>query len=278
MTGQLLPYLIPFGAALACGGILRLVAGPERGARVAGLSVLVGFAAAWQWLLLAPWVPMDGLSRVIHIAIGGFLFGLVLDVLQPGRRWLVMTAGAFALGSVWSAITGALLGPPPEEIGVWMRFLLYMAAWAAVMYRFNRLRLEGPSVLVMSVMLAIGMGLVGQMSGEGAIGAAAYCLAAAIAGYMALSWILAIPLGNAIVLGCGGTLLGLAMALADPFSEASSIALVLLLLVPFADGTAKRLPLGPTPLRPTLYPLALMGVASLPVALSAVLAYLLSGQ
>lgn len=278
MTGQLLPYLIPFGAALACGGVLRLAAGPERGARVAGLSILVGFAAAWQWLLLAPWVPMDGLSRVIHIAIGGFLFGLALDLIQPGRRWLVIVSIGFALGSVWSAVTGALLGPPPDEIGVWIRFVLYLVAWFALLFRFNRLRTEGPSVLAIGVMLAIGLGLVGQMSGEGAIGAAAYCLAAAMAGYLALAWILAIPLGNSVILGGGGALLGLAMALADPFSQASSIALVFLLLVPFADGTAKRLPLGPETIRPAVYPIALMGVAVLPVALAAVLAFLFSGQ
>lgn len=276
--GQLLPYFIPFGAALACGAVLRLAAGPAWGARVAGLSVFVGFAAAWQWLLLAPWVPMDGLTRVIHIAIGGFLFGLVLDVLQPGRRWLVVVAAAFAFGSVWSAITGALLGPPPDEIGVWFRLVLYLAAWGLLLFRLRTLQSEGPSVLAISLMLAIGLGLVGQMSGEGAIAAAAYCLAAAIAGYLALAWVLAVPLGHAVVLGCGGTLMGLGMALADPFSEASALALVVLLLVPFGDGTAKRVPLGPEAVRPFVYPLALMAVAVLPVAVSAILAFLLSGR
>lgn len=276
--GQLLPYLIPFGAALACGGVLRLAAGQAWGARVAGLSILVGFAAAWQWLLLAPWVPMAGLSRVIHIAIGGFLFGLALDVVQPSRRWVVVVAIAFALGSVWSAITGALLGPPPDEIGVWLRFGLYLAAWTVVLVRFSTLKTEGPSALVIGMMLAIGLGLVGQMSGEGAIGAAAYCLAAAIAGYLALAWVLGFPLGHTVTLGCGGTLMGLVMALADPFAQASIIALLILILVPFADGTAKRLPLGPDRLRPTIYPLALMGVAALPVVLSALLAFLLAGK
>lgn len=275
---ELLPYFIPFGAALACGGALRLSAGSEWGARVAGLSILVGFAAAWQWLLLAPWVPSDGLSRVIHIAIGGFIFGLVLDVLQPSRRWFIIVAVGFALGSVWSAITGALLGPPPDEVGVWLRFVLYLAAWFALMYRFNKLKPEGPSVLAIGLMLALGLGLVGQMSGEGAIAAAAYCLGAAIAGYLALAWILALPLGHAVILGTGGSLLGLGMALADPFSDASSFALILLLLVPFADGTAKRLPLGPEALRPAIYPFALMGVAVMPVALAAILALVLSSQ
>lgn len=278
MTGQLLPYFIPFGAALACGGVLRLAAGPERGARVAGLSVFVGFAAAWQWLLLAPWTPMDGLSRVIHIALGGFLFGLALDLIQPSRRWFILITAGFALGSVWSAVTGALLGPPPDEIGVWVRLALYLAGWFTLIFRFNSLRTEGPSVLAIGVMLAIGLGLVGQMSGEGAIAAAAYCLAAAMAGYLILAWSLAIPLGYGVILGGGGALMGLAMALADPFSQASSIALVFLILVPFADGTAKRLPLGPEALRTAVYPVALMGVAALPVALSAVLAFLFVGQ
>lgn len=264
--------------ALATAGVLRLVAGPERGARVAGLSILFGLAAAWQWLLLAPWLPIDPLSRVIHIAIGGFVLGFIFDLAQPRRAWAIAATSLYVLGSVWSAISGGLLGPAPEEAGGWIRLVLYLLLWAGLMTRLTTMKAEGPSGLVICAMLALGLGLIGQMSGEGAIAAVAYCLAAALAGYLALSWILALAIGNAVILGGGGAVLAVSMAMADPASKASAIALLLLILVPFADGTAKRIPLGPAAVRPAIYPLVLIGVALLPVSLAAITAFLFAGH
>jgi hypothetical protein len=274
----LLPYFIPFGVALAAAGALRLVAGPDKGARYAGISVVIGFAAAWNWLLLAPWVPFDALSRVIHIAIGGSIAGLALDLVTLRRSWaIVIVAAVFVLGCVWATISGALIGAPPDDTAGWLLFGLYLFVWLGLLVRLDVLKREGPAALVTVFMLAIGLGLVAQMSGEGAVGAAAYALAAAFAGLLALSWILSLAVGNVIVLGGGGAVLGLAMALAEPGSKASVIALIFLLLVPFADGTAKRLPLGPAAMRSALYPLALIGVSALPVSLAGVIAFLLAG-
>ena len=278
MAGTLLPYFIPFGVALAAAGALRLVAGPDKGARYAGISVVIGFAAAWNWLLLAPWVPFDALSRVIHIAIGGSIAGLALDLVTLRRSWaIVIVAAVFVLGCVWATISGALIGAPPDDTAGWLRFGLYLFVWFGLLARLDVLKREGPAALVTVFMLAIGLGLVAQMSGEGAVGAAAYALAAAFAGLLALSWILSLAVGNGIVLGGGGAVLGLAMAMAEPGSKASVIALIFLLLVPFADGTAKRLPLGPAAVRSALYPLALIGVSALPVSLAGVIAFLLAG-
>ena len=275
LVGSVLPYLIPFGVALAAAGVLRLVTGPDRGAHIAGISILIGFAAAWNWLLLMPWIPYDTLSRVVHIAIGGFMAGLALDLMQLRRTWAVAIIIVFALGCVWATISGALLGAPPDEAGGWLRFGLYILVWLGLFARLNTLKQEGPTALVTVLMLAMGLGLIGQMSGEGAIAAAAYCLAAALTGYLVLVWALALAIGDAVVLGGGGAVLGLAMALAEPDSTASAVALLFLLLVLFADGTAKRLPLGPSALRPALYPLALIGVAILPVSMAAIISFLL---
>lgn len=277
LAGTLLPYFIPFGVALAAAGTLRLVAGPDKGARYAGISVLIGFAAAWDWLLQAPWVPFDVFSRVIHIAIGGSIAGLALDLVAVRRSWAIAISAAFFLGCAWATISGALLGAPPDETAGWLRFGLYLFVWFGLLARLDVLKREGPTALVTVFMLAIGLGLVAQMSGEGVVGAAAYALAASFAGLLALSWILSLAVGNIIVLGGGGAVLGLAMALAEPGSKASVIALIFLLLVPFADGTAKRLPLGPAAMRPALYPLALIGVSALPVSLAGVIAFLLAG-
>ena len=263
--------------ALAAAGALRLVAGPDKGARYAGISVVIGFAAAWNWLLLAPWVPFDALSRVIHIAIGGSIAGLALDLVILRRSWAIVFAAVFVLGCVWATISGALIGAPPDDTAGWLRFGLYLFVWLGLLARLDVLKREGPAALVTVFMLAIGLGLVAQMSGEGAVGAAAYALAAAFAGLLAISWVLSLAVGNVIVLGGGGAVLGLAMALAEPGSKASVIALIFLLLVPFSDGTAKRLPLGPAAMRSALYPLALIGVSALPVSLAAVIAFLLAG-
>ncbi|MDE0799550.1 MAG: hypothetical protein OSB02_02280 [Rhodospirillaceae bacterium] len=273
-----LPYFIPFGVALATGGALRLAAGPERGARVAGLCILFGFSAAWNWLLLTPWVPIDALSRVIHIAIGGFLIGFAVDLIQPKRSWNIVLSVIYAAGSVWITVSGSLLGAAPTEAGEWLRLVLYLLLWLGLIRRLNVQRSEGPSVLVVCVMLSLGLGLVSQMSGEDSIAAVAYCLMAALAGYLALSWILALSIGNAVVLGSGGAVLGVAVALMEPVSQAPAVALLCLILVPFADGTAKRLPLGPAAFRRTFYPLALIAVALLPISLAAIMAYLFAGR
>lgn len=273
----MLPYFIPFGVALAVAGAIRLAAGPERGARYAGLSFLVGFAAAWNWLLLAPWVPFDALSRTIHIAIGGTVLGLIFDSFDLRRSWLVWLTLAFILGSVWATVTGALLGAPPETVGGWLRFVIYLVVWSALFKRLDGRKQEGPTALIMVLMLSLGLGLVAQMSGEGAAGATAYALAAALAGLLVLTWILSLRVGAVAILGGGGAALGIAMALVGPTSQASVISVVFLILVLYADGTAKRLPLGPEALRPALYPVALILVSVLPVALAGVLAFVLTG-
>ena len=274
MAGALLPYFIPFGVALAVGGALRLVLGSDRNVHFGALAILFGLAAAWQWLLPQPWVPIDGASRVIHIAIGGFVIGTALSLAQPSLKVQIAAAALFALGSVWASVTGALLGPPPGEAGGWLRLVLYLVLWVGLLRRLYNLRDEGPSALVILFMLSIGLGLAGQMSGDGAIAAVAYCLAAAVAGYLVLAWVLAVPLGLAAVFGIGGATLALVMALAAPDAETSPIALLFLVLVPLADGTAKRLPLGPAPLRPVTYPFALLAVAALPVAVATTVAFL----
>lgn len=274
MGGALLPYFIPFGVALAAGGALRLALGSERNVVFGPLAILFGLAAAWQWLLPQPWVPIDGASRVIHIAIGGFVIGTALHFFQFSLKVYLTVISLFALGSVWASVTGALLGPPPGEAGGWLRLVIYLVLWAGLMRRLNTLREEGPSALVILFMLAIGLGLAGQMSGDGPIAAVAYCLAAALVGYMLLAWVLAFPVGLSAVFGVGGAVLAIGMALAATQAQTSPIALLFLILVPLADGTAKRLPLGPAPFRPVTYPLALMAVAALPVAVATTVAFL----
>ena len=214
----------------------------------------------------------------MHIMIGGVIVGLTLDFVQVQRLWFMIIVVGYALGSIWTTLTGAFLGPPPGDAGGWLRFGIYCAIWLALLSRLSALKHEGPSALVTVFMFATGLGLVSQMSGEGAIAATAYCLAAALAGYLALVWFLALPVGNVTVIGGGGTVLALTMALAEPGSNASLIALAFLLLVPFADGTAKRFPLGPVAMRPALYPLALMAVAILPISIAAIIAFVLAGR
>ncbi|MFL2771910.1 MAG: hypothetical protein ACJZ9F_12985 [Rhodospirillaceae bacterium] len=275
MSGNLFPYLIPFGVALAAAGSIRLLFGSTKGAQYAGVSFLVGFSAAWHWLLLAPWVPYDPLSRVIYIAISGALAGLALDMFAFRRSWAVIVHIVFVLGCVWSTLTGELLGAPPDSIAKWLRFGLYLALWLGLLARLGSFKSEGPTALVTVLMLALGLGFVAQMSGQGEIGATAYTLAAAFAGLLALCWVLYLAVGNVIVLGGGGAVLGLSMILTEPGAETSVIALVFLLLIPFADGTAKRIPLGPQPIRTALYPLALMIVSLLPIGLAGAIAFLL---
>ena len=277
MFNSLLPYFIPFGVSLAVAGVLRLLAGPETGSRLAGLGVLIGFVVAWQWLLLAPWFPYDTLDRVIHIAIGGMIFGLILDFLVINRSWTLAAIFAYAIGSVWAAITGALVGPPPDDAGGWLRAGLYVVIWLAFIQRLTKLRVEGPSAVVILFLLALGAGLVGQMSGLGSAAATAYCMAAALFGYLVLAWILALPVGNlAILVGAGGVM-GIIMSLAEPESGVSLIAIAFLGFVPFADGTARRLPLGGYAIKPILYPLALMAIGILPLLVATILAYVLVG-
>lgn len=264
MLSQLIPYALPFGLTLALASLLRLVGGPETGARLAGVALPAGFLAAWALFRGIDPAPRDVLDLALHIALGGALLGVALDALHAGRRTALAAAAVFALVCTWAAVdfplhwpTGADLARRGVEGG------LLLLAWALTLGRLAQIA-RHPEDTAEAVALLAGLagglaliaaaagasGVTGAAPGDSGIARPALGLACAGLGLLAP---LAIPagtarLGLAGLLGGGGALLALGQALALVW-PVTTAPLVVLGLGLFAGPTVRRLP-GPPRLRP----------------------------
>ncbi len=272
MPNTLVIFLLPFGLALALASLIRLAGGAERGTRLAGAAVAAGFLIAWGVVLRPGWVAHEPVARIGHIVLGAALVGLALDFFQPRRFWAAAAAGIVILVSTWASVNAGLW--PPQALTVLRgAMLLGLAATAfLILARLDRLAANGASVLVLLAMLALGLAAVAAIAQDGAIAATALMLAVALVAYLVIGASVRLPVGDAIVLGAGSGVLAAAWVLAQR-SPSTIIGLVLLLLILFADGTAKRVPLPAARISAILYPLILAGVAALPLALAALVMF-----
>jgi hypothetical protein len=85
-----------------------------------------------------------------------------------------------------------------------------------------------------------------------------------------------ILLGDSLVLGGGAALLAIAWALVER-DPSLRIGIILVPLILFADGTAKRIPLPVARISAVLYPLVQAGVAVLPLGLGALITFVMYG-
>src|SRR5262245_44889429 len=111
MLKSALLHLIPLllTPLLACA--IRLFGGPERGARVAGIAVMISFTAAWVYGVRPGWTPVTDLSRIGHIALGATAIGLALDLLAPPRIVAAIAGAIVVLVCAWGSYTASLAMP-----------------------------------------------------------------------------------------------------------------------------------------------------------------------
>ena len=264
-------YLIPAVLTPLLAVAMRIGAGEERGARIANVAVMISFLFSWAVVVKAPWTPVDDFARIGHIAIGATVLGFALDFLTPKRLVAAIFAGIFVIGAVWSSVTDQLMPfVPTWDVAVLVAILVVVAF--LVLARLDSMRARDVTAPVLITVAALSIAFMALIAGATGIFTGALVLALAVVAYAVLQTAVTLPIGDALVLGAGSTLLALAWALGHGFPDVR-LPLLLVPLVFFAEGTARRIPLPKARISTILYPLVLAGMAALPCALAVLIAY-----
>jgi len=273
MLALILPYVVPFGATIAFAGLLRVVGGSERGGRTAGVSIVGGFLLGWYWTIGPTWWPVDALTRVPHIALGGAMLGLILDAFQPSRKWVAACVIIFGIACGWMSVQGELVFIPPREIESYAVFALIFVVWVLVLTRLGNPASNSSGTLVNLIVSVVGIACIAGLYQNTYLMHAGTIFLTSLLGYLILVWTIGLSCGYAVVFGAGGLVLALAVALVQSHPE-TWLAVAMLLLVLFADRTARRVLRGPDWLLSFAYPTILFLVSCLPVMFAVALAYL----
>lgn len=268
-----LGIVLPFALTLVFTGAIRLGLGAERGARLAGAAVISGFLIAWLIVWRPGWMPADPFARIGHIALGALLMGAGVDEFIRRRFASYVAAVGVTAVSVMASVTGTLFPhwPLPADTLILAASLFIVAL--AVLARLDRLRGDTVTFLVIAVMMALAVAGIASVAHDVPLGVTALMLALSLAAYGAMAALIPLPVGDAIVLGAGAVLLAIVWAVSAAHPAARP-ALLLLPLMLFADGTARRVPLPKARITAFLFPLVLAGVAALPLLLAVLAAYI----
>lgn len=199
------------------------------------------------------------------------LVGALVDVFLRRRIATFVGAVGVVLVSAWASATGTL-HPMPLTPHLATLVALYSAIALLVLWRLDRMRQNDVSVLVVLAMLAFALAALGVVVRNDPLAGTGVMLGLAVAAYALIAAVLALPVGDAVVLGTGATALAVAFALAA-LHPAVRLGLALVPLILFADGTARRVPLPKARIAVFLYPLLLAGICALPLILAALVAY-----
>ena len=268
-------YLVPFVLTLALAGALRFFAGAERGARVTGVALVVGFLAPWGIFLKPGWMPADDFARLGHIAFGAGLAGFILDVWAPRRLWAAIVAGVVILVSTWASLNGSLkLHGPVDAEGIAAVVVLSVGAFL-ILARLDAARERGGTALVLLIMATLGLTVMAAVVGDMRLAISGAMLATGFFAFTLVQGFVALPTGDAVILGGGAIVIALAWALGHGQPDAR-LGLLLVPLVLFAEGTAQRVPLPKARISMLLGPLVLAGVAALPLILAIIVVYVMA--
>lgn len=260
---------IPAVLAFVAVGLIRLVAGPTVGPRIAstgtGIAILAAYALGRN--------PGDLLADTTFLLIGGLVaVGLVADLLfQPVRpimRTLIIAAPLLALIWLTNPQIGGTLSIETAIFG------LCFVAIAVITFSFSDFEQTNQTPLVLLAMAALGIGLVLLIAGERLGAGVSLSASAAVAAFFLWNW----PKQRFV--GGGGLMVGIAAPIllfagaAAIGGVANRLSLAILILVFFADKVF-RLPAFSSPAGKAIEPFVLAGVSAL-VVLAAVAAAMLT--
>lgn len=269
MVDLVLSLALPLLVALAVSGIVRLSAGPERGARLLGAGLPAGFLAWWLWANGLGRAVEDGVAVAPVAALVGLVGGGLLNAVVPHRPTAWACAVLIAALAPWALAGGPLTGAGLSAAAGAMAIAVLPVA--AALAGLGRARESGaPALLLLGITAAGLAGLAAALDRPVAAGAA---LALAVAVPGVLPWLpaAATPAGWIVTLSGGGVLAVLAGALllATP---AAALPLAVLALALLAEPTAERLPTGSGPLAAIARRGWLVVLAALPAGLAVLLA------
>lgn len=270
MANSALVYLVPLLLTPVIAGAIRMFGGPERGARVAGIAVMIAFAFGWVLIVRPSWAPVDDISRIGHIALGASVLGLLLDLIGARRILIALATAGTVLVCAWSSYTDTLAVPAMD--GPLLPVAVLAVVAFVILMRLDAVKAEGMSTLILLAMAALGISFMAQVVEDATLATSALVLALTVLGFTLPQSIAALPVGSSIILGGGSVLLAIAWALAHNHPE-TRLALLLVPMIFFAEGTAKRVPLPEARISTLLYPALLAVLAALPLVLAVLVTY-----
>ena len=217
---------------------------------------------------------MGSLDKLVYGATCSAVLGFLIDSLRlpPYMRWLIFPAGAAAL-LYWLELPGI------EKAGLWAWAGLG-AMWLAsitVLWRLETERDNGIKPTIMIMVAALGLAAVAAVGGAIEIAHLAIVLATALFGFAAWNWPTSVfPYSASLLMGAGGSLFLLAWIAALHYHDVSLPALIVLLLVFFADLAARHMHLGESRAGRAAAPIVLAAVCCVPALAAVVISYFLN--
>ena len=263
---------IPIVLAFVVAGLLRLVAGHERGRGLAAVGVGLGMLAAYGATFGIPdFPPVGSTNKLFYVVVVALAVGLLCDV----ARWPVTANGTLAAlaargGGLW--IGGAKVLDEPWPWGLVVVIVVAVGAGAA--WRLARHRENPTEGGVMVLVAAIAISGAAFLANTASSAQLAGATAAALGGFLLWNWPKArFPLGGGALLPAMALLTALAVQMVL-FTRIEAYALVPLALVFVADHGARRLSLGAGAVAQALRPVVLALIAAVPAAAAVALVYL----
>ncbi len=267
--------LIPALLGFLLTGAVRLANGRERGPLVAGSAVGLTFAAVYFIIVgIPPHPPVGSLDKLVYGAAASAVLGFLIDSLRlpPFMRWLLFPTGAAAL-LYWLEVPGV------ENAGFWAWAGL-SAMWLtgiAALWRLEAERDKGINPTIMIMITALGLAAVSFIGGAVEIAHLAIALATALFGFAVWNWPTNVyPYGASLLMGAGGSLFLLAWIAALHYHDVSLPALIVLLLVFFADLAARHMNLGESRAGRAAAPIVLAAACCVPALAAVAIAYFLT--
>lgn len=276
--------LVPLAVAFGLAAFIRIIGGPERGPRLMGIAAIIGFLLAYVLLQGVPaFPPAAATQKLFYLVLlaggAGFALDLTGRTASLQRSLRIVFPGLALLWLAWRQLAaGVALAELATLAALW-------AGGALVFWRLERAETEGGglSAALMLIVAALGVAGVATLGSSPNPAQLAGALAAA-AGGVALwgygVWLAKAtrgPFGATTQFGGGGALLGLAYILVLFTPQASRLALIVLLLVFFADLAAGRIRLGNSLRGRAFGPILFAALAAVPALAALGVATLVSG-
>ena len=267
--------ILPVFAAFVLTGAIRMAAGASRGPALAGASVGLAAILAYVMILTWPaWPPGQSMQKLAYIFAAALALGAVADAV-PAPRSLrrALVAVAPLAGLAWLAEPVLVASPAFADSA-----MLAVLALAALVIGWRIARREGETDLTPAIQIggaAAGLAVIAFFGATASVSQLAIALAVATGGFALWNWpMVRFPPGVTLLLGAGGALIAIA-GLLVLFTEASRLALALLVLVFFADTFAAGVRVGRGRLERVLAPAVIAGAAAILVLAAAAVAFFL---
>jgi hypothetical protein len=269
--------ILPVFVAFVLTGAIRMVGGAERGPALAGASVGLAAILAYVVILAWPaWPPGQSIQKLAYVVAAGLGLGVLADAVpvpRGVRRALVILVPL--IGLAWLAEPVLRAGPDLADSAV-----LGTMALAALVVGWRLIRREGEADLTSAIQIgaaAIGLALIALLGATASVFQLALALGAATGGFALWNWpLMRFPAGASLLLGAGGAFIAIA-GLLVLFTEASRVALALLMLVFFTDTITAGVRVGGGPLGRVLAPVITAAAAAILVLAATAVAVVLGG-